>query len=104
MRKFPGLMLNIIVKSFSYCCLPMLALACVLIISPNTFAQGGPPLITDDPETPGNGHWEINIGYMIERGLNERIYQSPNIDINYGFTNHVQLKFEMPWLLMNRDG
>ncbi|MFT3792165.1 MAG: hypothetical protein QM741_14065 [Rudaea sp.] len=24
-------------------------------------AQGGPPLVTDDPGTPGNGKWEINL-------------------------------------------
>jgi hypothetical protein len=23
-------------------------------------AQDGPPMITDDPGTPGDGHWEIN--------------------------------------------
>ena len=29
-------------------------------------AQGGPPLITDDPGTPGDGHWEINIAEQSE--------------------------------------
>jgi len=24
-------------------------------------AQGGPPMVTDDPDTPGDGHWEINL-------------------------------------------
>jgi hypothetical protein len=37
------------------------------------FAQGGPPLITDDPDTPGPGHWEINIaggtGLKIPRAI-----------------------------------
>ena len=27
----------------------------------NVLAQGGPPLVTDDPETPGDGHWEVNL-------------------------------------------
>jgi len=26
-------------------------------------SQGGPPFITDDPGTPGNRHWEINLGW-----------------------------------------
>ena len=27
-------------------------------------AQGGPPFITDDPGTPGNRQWEINVGWL----------------------------------------
>ena len=27
-------------------------------------AQGGPPFITDDPGTPGNQHWEVNLGWI----------------------------------------
>jgi hypothetical protein len=29
-------------------------------------AQGGPPFITDDPGTPGNKHWEINLGWIAD--------------------------------------
>lgn len=28
-----------------------------------TVARGGPPLITDDPDTPGRNQWEINLSY-----------------------------------------
>ena len=31
------------------------------------FAQGGPPLLTDDPGTPGKNNWEINLGYTMDR-------------------------------------
>lgn len=29
-------------------------------------AQAGPPLITDDPDTPGRNGWEINLSYTLE--------------------------------------
>ena len=32
----------------------------LLFVPLDLFAQGGPPLVTDDPGTPGNGNWEIN--------------------------------------------
>src|SRR5215831_18405962 len=31
-------------------------------LATSALAQGGPPMVTDDPGTPGDGHWEINIG------------------------------------------
>jgi hypothetical protein len=36
-----------------------------------TFGQGGPPMITDDPGTPGNGKWENNSTITLERPPNE---------------------------------
>jgi hypothetical protein len=30
------------------------------------WAQGGPPLMTDDPDTPGPGYWEINVATLLE--------------------------------------
>jgi hypothetical protein len=38
------------------------ALAAALAGMPDVLlAQGGPPLVTDDPDTPGDGRWEINL-------------------------------------------
>jgi hypothetical protein len=59
-------------------------------------AQGGPPFKTDDPETPGNKHWEINFGWMGERSAAEGSYSIPNVDLNYGLGDRIQLKFELP--------
>jgi hypothetical protein len=59
-------------------------------------AQGGPPFKTDDPETPGNKHWEINFGWIGERSVSEGSYSIPDIDLNYGLGNRIQLKFELP--------
>ena len=63
------------------------------------FAQAGPPFKTDDPETPGNKHWEINFGWMGERSAGEGAYSLPDVDLNYGFGDRLQLKFELPLVL-----
>ena len=68
------------------------------------FAQGGPPLITDDPGTPGNGHWEINLAATIEKRRAGRLFEAPLADINYGLGNHIQLKLEIPWLVLQERG
>src|SRR5579863_2715753 len=59
-------------------------------------AQGGPPFRTDDPETPGNQHWEINFGWIGDRNPSDGSYQVPDFDINYGLGDRIQLKYELP--------
>ncbi|MGP8268587.1 MAG: hypothetical protein ACLQLH_00835 [Terracidiphilus sp.] len=59
-------------------------------------AQGGPPFITDDPGTPGNRQWEINIGWIGDHNPGLAYYQLPDIDINYGWGDRIQLKYEVP--------
>jgi hypothetical protein len=59
-------------------------------------AQGGPPFITDDPGTPGNKHWEINIGWVGNHNPGLSYYQLPDFDINYGLGDRIQLKYEIP--------
>jgi hypothetical protein len=59
-------------------------------------AQGGPPYRTDDPETPGNKHWEINFGFIGARNPASGSYQVPDFDINYGLGDRLQLKYEIP--------
>lgn len=53
-----------------------------------------PPLITDDPETPGAGGWEINITSSIETTPEATVMEVPLFDINYGFVENDQLKVE----------
>ena len=60
-------------------------------------AQGGPPFITDDPGTPGNRQWEINLGFIGNHNPAHASYQLPNIDINYGWGDRIQLMFS-PYL------
>ena len=77
-----------------------LSAVCVAALPQRIVAQGGPPLLTDDPETPGNGHWEINVAWTLSQKQNERLFAIPLIDINYGFGQHIQLKAEVPWLVL----
>ena len=79
-----------------------LAILLLFLCCHAALAQGGPPLLTDDPGTPGNRNWEINAGATVEArsGLTEA--ELPIVDINYGLGNHIQLKLEMP-LLMQFD-
>jgi hypothetical protein len=65
---------------------------------PFAFAQGGPPLRTDDPGTPGNKNWEINIACRQTFSPIEREIEIPLVDVNYGVGDRIQLKFEIPYL------
>lgn len=67
-------------------------------------AQGGPPFIGDDPGTPGNGNWEINVATYTERHPTERIYNDPILDMNYGLGPRIQLKYQVPYLVDGADG
>ena len=59
-------------------------------------AQGGPPFITDDPGTPGNHHWEINFGWIANHNPGQSYYEIPDVDLNYGWGDRIQLKYELP--------
>jgi hypothetical protein len=59
-------------------------------------AQGGPPFITDDPGTPGNHQWEINVGWTGNHNPGQSFYQIPDVDVNYGWGDRIQLKYELP--------
>lgn len=60
----------------------------------------GPPLITDDSETPGRGGWEINISHNIERTKDEFLMLTPLLDINYGLLENDQWKIEFPMIFV----
>jgi hypothetical protein len=75
-------------------------MAAIVLVPPNAWAQGGPPLITDDPDTPGPGYWEINLATIVEKSRPERRSEAPLADINYGIGTRIQLKFEIPWVTM----
>jgi len=67
-------------------------------------AQGGPPLLTDDPGTPGNRNWEINISSRQFFSRLEKEIEAPLLDINYGVGDRIQLKYEVPYLFDSDDG
>lgn len=72
-------------------------------IEPLARAQGGPPFITDDPGTPGNRHWEINFGWTANHNPGNSSYETPDIDLNYGWGDRIQLKYEIP-MAVSTDG
>jgi hypothetical protein len=72
------------------------ALALLVLFAAAAHAQGGPPFRTDDPETPGNKHWEINFGWIGERNPAAGAYRVPDFDFNYGLGDRIQLRYEIP--------
>jgi len=69
----------------------------ILLVPVLGLAQGGPPMITDDPDTPGNRRWEINTANIATFSRRQYIDQVPYLDINYGLGDHIQLKVEGGW-------
>jgi hypothetical protein len=74
----------------------MLAVACLGPVRA-VRAQGGPPLETDDPGTPGAGHLELNVSAEAEREAGGTAYDAPRLDANLGVGTRFQLKLEVPW-------
>lgn len=69
-----------------------------LFATATLFAQGGPPYYTNDPGTPGNLNWEINLGYMPFLFSNHSVSHTPDVDINFGIGDRIQLTYENAWL------
>ena len=67
-------------------------------------AQAGPPFLTNDPGTPGDANWEINLGSMqtLARGFDS--YQVPQIDLNFGVGDRIQLTYEVPYVVDTASG
>jgi hypothetical protein len=66
-------------------------------------AQGGPPMITDDPGTPGDRKWEINLAVAFEHRPNETAYDLPAVDLNYGVGERIQLTLQTASVLLKRS-
>jgi hypothetical protein len=81
------------------------ALALFLGFSPTTPAhgQGGPPMLTDDPDTPGRNRWEINTAYTQSSTRSEDSVSFPHVDVNYGLGDRMQLKYEVGWLFVRPE-
>jgi hypothetical protein len=67
-------------------------------------AQGGPPYITNDPGTPGNGNWEINIAAVPTLTHGEANYQLPQLDMNFGVGDRIQLTYQVSYVLASSSG
>lgn len=69
-----------------------------MLVCTFAWAQGGPPYYTNDPGTPGNHNWEINIGYMPFYYQGQSVSHVPDLDINFGVGERIQLTYENAWL------
>jgi hypothetical protein len=65
-------------------------------------SQAGPPFVTDDPEPPPPGGWEINVPFILERTPGKTEMDAPLFDLNYGLPD-IQLKLEIPIEIVNAD-
>jgi hypothetical protein len=83
--------------------LPCLCVA-LLCAPARAHAQGAPPFISNDPGTPGNGNWEINLGttQTVLRGTAS--YELPQIDVNFGLGDRIQLTYEIPYVVATASG
>lgn len=77
-----------------------ISVACVLWAAS---AHGGPPLLTDDPDTPGPNHWEINVAVTSENAAHEWELGTPLLDINYGVGQRIQLSYQVQFNELVRD-
>jgi len=90
--KFPA------ISRFWLCC-------ALLICAPRLLlAQAGPPFYTNDPGTPGDKQWEINFGYMPFFFSGQSVSHTPDVDINFGAGERVQLTLETAWLRVQNPG
>jgi hypothetical protein len=81
----------------------LLSILAFLSCSGAALAAGGPPMVTDDPGTPGTNKIELNLAVTSELSSNESRYETPILDMNYGLGSRIQLKYEVPWVLSKRD-
>lgn len=61
-------------------------------------------MVTDDPGTPGNRNWEINVSLTLDSRPGDRFFETPLVDANYGLGDRIQLKVEIPWLVRDSGG
>lgn len=84
--------------------MPIIVIFLFLIFISPAFAHAGPPLLTHDPGTPGDGHWENNVAITVEKARTHQRFEAPLLDLNYGWGERIQLKFEVPWVFLKEEG
>jgi hypothetical protein len=74
-------------------------IAAALCAASSAAADAGPPFLANDPGTPGNGNWEINIAAMQTTLPGVSSWQLPQLDVNYGLGERIQLTVEIPYIV-----
>ena len=69
----------------------------MLVVSSVALADAGPPMILDDPGTPGSNKWEVNVASSTEANSVGRASEFPLLDVNYGLGERVELMIEAPY-------
>jgi hypothetical protein len=82
-------------RYFDYLFVQVGAAILAAFVASSAHAQGGPPLVTDDPDTPGSGNWEINAAVIGAQSGQHWDFAAPDLDINYGWGERVQLKVDL---------
>ena len=67
-------------------------------------ALAGPPLLTNDPDTPGPGAWEINLAATGAHRASGCDVDAPDVDLNRGVGGRVQLSLHVPWAHARDEG
>jgi hypothetical protein len=70
----------------------------VVACTVTSVAHAGPPMMTDDPGTPGPNLWEVNLATTLEYGPHDYNVEGPLLDMNYGIGQRVQVMASVPWV------
>jgi hypothetical protein len=82
----------------------LFACSVLILFSESILAQSSPPLLSNDPGTPGPGNWEINILTSLERSNVNDEWQIPLFDFNYGVGERWQLTASIPFVISQEKG
>jgi hypothetical protein len=88
----------------AWCLLYWSGAGAAALVCAHAHAQAGPPFLSNDPGTPGNSNWEINIASMQSITRNTASYQTPQLDINFGVGSTIQLTFQVPYVIQSNSG
>jgi hypothetical protein len=86
-----------VLRRFAHAFVCFVAAILVESLTASASAAGGPPFVSDDPDTPGSGNWEINTAVIGAQSHHHWDLAAPDFDINYGWGEHVQLKLDLNW-------
>lgn len=68
-----------------------------MILAGSASAFAGPPFVTNDPDPPEPGQWEINLPWTLRRGRDGSASgELVTVDVNYGYGPYTQLSIELP--------
>jgi hypothetical protein len=75
-----------------------------MLLAQHLHAQGGPPMLTDDPGTPGDGNFELNLAATLEHSGGQNFWELPTFDLNYGVGDRIQLNLQPSFVVLDAPG